>query len=105
MTLPDPDYVHVLAAAIAGRVDCIVTANRRDFPSDVVLTHGLEVIHPDDFLVFQLDLDPIPALVAFKEMRQRFRKPSMDAEAFATMFERNSLAATADRLREAADLI
>lgn len=105
LTLPDPKDIHVLAAAIAGSADCIVTANSRDFPAEVLETHGVEVIHPDDFLVYQLDLDPIPALAAFKEMRQRLRKPPLDAEAFATTLERNSLAATAQRLREAADLI
>lgn len=105
LTLPDANDVHVLAAAISGHVDCVVTANHRDFPSDVMSTYRLEVIHPDDFLVYQLDLDPIPALAAFKEMRRRLRRPPMDAEAFAAMLERNTLVATAERIREAAELI
>lgn len=105
LSLPDPGDVHVLAAAIAGQVDCIVTANLRDFPSDALERHGLEVIHPDDFLVYQLDLDPIPALTAFKEMRLRHRNPALTVEEFAEVLERNSLVTTADRLREAADLL
>jgi predicted nucleic acid-binding protein len=105
LKLPDPGDVHVLAAAIAGHADCIVTANMKDFPAAVMERHGIEVIHPDDFLVFQLDLDPFPALAAFKEMRARMCNPPRGVEEFAQSLERCSLATTAQRLRDAADLI
>lgn len=105
LELPDPNDVHVLAAAIAGRVDCIVTANLRDFPTGVLAAHGVEVIHPDDFLVYQLDLEPYTALAAFKGMRQRLRNPALSPEQFAAALERHLLAATAQRLREASELI
>lgn len=105
LSLPDPSDMHVLAAAISGHVDCIVTSNLRDFPKSVLETYGLEAIHPDDFLVHQLDLDPIAALAAFKEMRLRLRKPALDPEEFASTLERNMLVNTAERLRQAAKLI
>lgn len=105
ITLPDPDDVHVLATAIAGHADCIVTANLKDFPAEVLDRHWLEVIHPDDFIVFQLDLDTLGALAAFKEMRARLHKPALGPEEFAHTLERNGLVATAQRLREALALI
>lgn len=105
LQLPDANDVHVMAAAIAGHADCIITTNLKDFPEEVLMPHGIEVIHPDDFFVFQLDLDPIAALAAFKKMRARLRKPAFTPEEFAAVFERNQLAATAQRIREAADLI
>jgi predicted nucleic acid-binding protein len=105
ITLPDPDDVHVLAAAIAGHADCIVTFNIKDFPSELLDPYGICVIHPDDFLIAQYDLDPLKALEAFKEMRSRSKRPPLTPEEFADAFERNGLVATAQRLREAAALI
>lgn len=105
LTLPDPDDTHVLAAAIAGHADCIVTLNTKDFPSEQVSVFGIEVMHPDDFIVKQLDLDPVSALTAFKGMRSRWRRPQATAEEFAHALERHGLVATAERLRRALPLL
>ena len=45
--LPDPDDVHVLSAAVAGRCDVLVTANLRDFPTRVLAAHGVVRRDPD----------------------------------------------------------
>ncbi len=105
MRLPDPDVVHVLAAALAGHADCIVTANLSDFPTDVVGPLGLEILHPDQFIVAQWDLDQLVAVAAFKRIRARWKQPHATAEDFAAALERAGLPATAHRLREAAELI
>ena len=103
--LPDPDDEHVIAAALAGHADCIVTSNLKHFPDSVLAPLELEAIHPDDFIVYQIDLDPYSALAAFKKMRARLRNPAMSAEAFVSAIERNQLLSTASRLREAIGLI
>ena len=50
LLLPDPDDVHVLAVAIAGHADCIVTFNAQDFPRHILAEEGLERRDPDGFL-------------------------------------------------------
>lgn len=47
---------HVLAAAIVGRVDVIVTRNLKDFPAATLDPYGINAQDPDAFLVAQLGL-------------------------------------------------
>jgi hypothetical protein len=105
LTLPDPNDVHVLAAALAGHAGCIVTANVRDFPAALVAPLGVEIIHPDQFVVAQWDLDQLVTVAAFKQMRARWKKPRATAEDFAAALERGGMPATAQRLRDAVELI
>jgi hypothetical protein len=51
ISLPDPDDRHVVASALLGRADAIVTANVSDYPVDVLEPLGIELIHPDAFLL------------------------------------------------------
>ena len=50
LDLPDVGDLHVLAAAIEGEADVIVTGNLRDFPADRLAPHGLTAQHPDAFI-------------------------------------------------------
>ena len=103
--LTDPDDRHILAAAVAGHADCIVTANLKDFPAEIVGVYGLEVGDPDRFVINQWDLDPLIAMAAFKRMRARWRNPQATPENFAKALEQGGLPATAQRIRDAAELI
>lgn len=49
--LPDPNDIHVLAAAIAGSADVILTLNRKDFPRGILLEEGLARSDPDAWLL------------------------------------------------------
>lgn len=50
LLLPDPDDVHVLASAIAGHGDAIITFNAKDFPGHVLAAEGITRRDPDGFL-------------------------------------------------------
>lgn len=49
--MPDADDRHVLAAALAGRCAAIITQNLADFPAEALAPFGIDVQHPDEFLV------------------------------------------------------
>lgn len=53
-----PKDRHVLAAAIRGDAQVLVTFNLHDFPKKSVRPHDLTVVSPDAFLLDQLDLYP-----------------------------------------------
>lgn len=105
LELPDANDRHVLAAAIAGHADSIVTINIKDFPASVLDPLGITVLHPDEFLLQQLELAPLVVLPAFKVMRARLKNPAFTPEKFVDAIERNGLIRTAAFLRQALQLI
>jgi predicted nucleic acid-binding protein len=88
LDLPDEDDRHVLAAAIAGRADCIVTANLKDFPASVLDAHGVEARHPDEFLLDQLALYPRRALDLLEEQASAMKRPPTDLAGLLFSLER-----------------
>lgn len=64
--LPDPDDVHVLAAAIAGGADVIVTFNAADFPRAILAEEKITRQAPDEFLtdLWRSAPGPVAAAVA-----------------------------------------
>ena len=105
LELPDAEDRHVLAAAITGHVDAIVTINLKDFPGDVLGRYNIEAQHPDEFVLNQLELRQIDALAAIKAMRARLRRPPQSAVDLIATLERAGLPASAAHLRRAQALI
>ena len=56
--LPDPDDRHVLAAAISGECEELLTLNLKDFQSRTLSMHGVLLRDPDGFLVEFLSAEP-----------------------------------------------
>ena len=58
LRLPDPDDTHVLAAAITGQADVLLTMNLKDFPTRVVSAHGVVRRDPDGLLREMFEENP-----------------------------------------------
>ena len=64
--LPDAADIHVLAVAIAGSADAILTLNAADFPRGLLAEEGLARYDPDSYLMqlWQRDPDGIASVAA-----------------------------------------
>ena len=100
LQLPDPDDRHVLAAAIRGHADVIVTINLRDFPSDTIGPFGIEAQHPDEFILHLLDLAPGAVVAAAQDHRQSLKNPPKTVAEYLETLERQGLTQTVSALRE-----
>lgn len=87
LELPDPDDRHVLAAAIVGRCHGIITANLKHFPEEVVSTYGIEVVHPDEFIVNIIDIDEDKAIGACKRHREAMTRSKPTVDEYLERFE------------------
>lgn len=76
--LPDENDLHVLAAAIAGSADMLLTLNARDFPRGTLAGEGLERRDPDSFL-WQLWSDQ-PDMIAGAAESVRLRASEIDGQ-------------------------
>lgn len=105
LDLPDPDDRHVLAAAIVGRCDAIVTQNLKDFPDEALGPFGIETQHPDDFFSNQLSLAPGLVCSALRKVRARLKNPPKTAEEYLAILTQQGLVATVAELEQFSDLI
>ncbi|WP_295015394.1 PIN domain-containing protein [uncultured Micrococcus sp.] len=88
ISLPDENDRHVVAAAIQGRADLIVTANLKDFPEDVLGQFNLEAQHPDEFFVNQLDLDAGQVMRSLQVQAAATRNPALTVADILASLER-----------------
>jgi predicted nucleic acid-binding protein len=99
LILPDPDDRHVLAAAIKGDANRIITFNLKDFPSDYVASFDIEVQHPDDFICELIELDENLVKEAFALQVSVLKKTPMTITEAITALEKNNMTKTGERLR------
>ena len=74
MTIHEQDR-HVLAAAVAGQAQVIVTDNLQDFPAAALKPYSVEAQSPDRFLTDLFDLYPDTLVRILTEQGADLRQP------------------------------
>ena len=98
-SLPDPGDAHVIAAAAKTQASMIVTENLKHFPAAILEKLNMEAKSADAFIADTIALDEGRAVAAIRQMRARFKKPAMTAEALLLKMEAAGLLETVDLLR------
>lgn len=91
LSLPDPADTHVLAAAITGHADTILTQNLRDFPARALAPVGLTARAPDDALMDLWLAAPAPVEASVAETVRRTEALSGRAQPVRALLRRARL--------------
>ena len=100
LKLPDPNDRHVLAAAIRGGAQLIVTVNLKDFPEDILAAHDIVAMHPDDFVLDLIDLGPGTVSQTVTQQANALKNPPMSVDEVLETLHRQGLPQSVARLRE-----
>ena len=103
LSLPDPDDRHVLAAAIHGGADLIVTANLADFPPAALGRHGVTALDSDAFATALLKRDPGAVVAAARDHRAALVRAPRSVGEHLVAYRRMGLSRLATGLEEHAD--
>lgn len=95
LSLPDPDDIHVLAAAIKAGAQHIVTENLKDFPADVLAGFDMEPVSADNFIASTFELYPAEGIAALRATRSAYNNPPMTKTEFIIDLMRVGLGRTA----------
>jgi hypothetical protein len=75
---------HVVAAAVFGQADIIVTSNVRDFPERVLDRYGIAALLPDDFLGLQWWVDPLAVADTLLQQARGTTRPPLTPDDILT---------------------
>ena len=90
---------HVLAAAIIGRCDAIVTRNLKHFPESALEPFSIQALSPDEFICLQISLTPRIVCGAVDEVRKRLNPPESLAE-YTAKLSSHGLPKAAEEIRK-----
>ncbi len=100
LNLPDPDDRHVLAAAIKGQANIIVTMNLKDFPDSILSEYEIEAQHPDIFIADLIDLYPMQVATAAETCRKRLKNPRKSIDEYLEILLKQGITVTTSLLRK-----
>ncbi|MCJ2126597.1 PIN domain-containing protein [Methylobacterium sp. J-077] len=98
LTLPDPDDRHILAAAIVGRADVIVTFNEKDFPPDALAPYGIHTRHPDAFFSEAEGVEPGVLTDAAARDLAHYKRPPLSPKQYTDDLRKAGVPQPADYL-------
>ncbi len=99
LSLPDPDDRHVLATAIKGHAQVIVTANLKDFPINLLNHHAIRAEHADLFISGCIERNRQAAIKALENQVKSLKKPPLSREKVLENLERAGLVKSVAELR------
>ncbi|MDX2247996.1 MAG: PIN domain-containing protein [Bacteroidia bacterium] len=105
LNLPDPNDRHVLAAAIKGQADIIITNNLKDFPSGVLSLYNIQAKHPDTFIFELMELAGPEVLITMRIHRSKLQNPPKTPEEYLATMEKQGLVQTVGFVKKFKDLI
>ena len=87
----DENDRHVLAAAVRGGAAVVVTFNLKHFPKTALAQYELTAVHPDEFLLDQLDLYATKAVEAVVQVPASYENPPVTVAEFLDLLERSGV--------------
>jgi len=71
-----------------------------DFPKSVLQLYGIEALSPDEMILQVIQQKPNRALITIKNHRSQLTRPSLSANEYLEMLEKQRLPTTVAFLRE-----
>lgn len=94
-----PKDRHVLAAAARANAEVVVTFNLNDFPEAALKPYDVEAIHPDEFLLDQLDLYPGVTIDVLRHQAASYRRVPNTIPDILVLLERTGVPRFAAEVR------
>lgn len=95
----DPKDRHVLAATVRANAEVLVTFNMSDSPEPALKPYDVIAIHPDEFLLDQLDLYPGVTLEVLRQQAASYRRVPNTVSGILVLLERTGVPRFAAEVR------